>query len=369
MTPGLAERLSKCLECGACVSSCPAGADVPAVIAAMRATMARDSGQGLSELAVRRLIGSQAPAARRLIGLGAAVYRKLPGSRFLPWYELQTRRALPTPGRGQLESLIPEISPVSGARIRVALFPGCTTSLYFQETARAAVRVLNRAGAEVVLPRRLSCCGAPYRSLGDVEKADAMRERNLRSLNLTRVDAIVTACSTCTVALKHTEVNAASTIDGASNASPETRRARTAPVMDIHELLAEIGIPATPSGSPPPVRVAWHDPCHLRRAPGATLQPREVIAGLAEVEFVESGEPSCCGGAGVFSLLHYGLSLKIGLARAEKLAATGAGIIATGCPGCRIQLDDMMARLGAPVRIVHAIDLLEGEVHASARGA
>jgi glycolate oxidase iron-sulfur subunit len=138
------------------------------------------------------------------------------------------------------------------------------------------------------------------------------------------------------------------------------------PVMDIHEFLAggagETGHPglAPARNELPTGRVTWHDPCHLGRGLWLTREPREIIAALPGVEYVESGELSCCGGGGVFGLTHYGLSLKVGMARAEEIAATGAGLVVTGCPGCRLQLTDALSRLDSPAKVVHTVELLGG---------
>ncbi|MBK5225154.1 MAG: (Fe-S)-binding protein [Thermoleophilia bacterium] len=93
---------------------------------------------------------------------------------------------------------------------------------------------------------------------------------------------------------------------------------------------------------------------------GVTREPREIIAGLPGVEYVEAGELSSCGGGGVFSLTHYGLALKIGASRAKELAASGASVVATGCPSCRMHLEDMLGRLGSPIKVVHTVELLDG---------
>jgi len=107
-------------------------------------------------------------------------------------------------------------------------------------------------------------------------------------------------------------------------------------------------------------KVTWHGPCHLGRGLGVTREPREIIAGLPGVEYVEAGELSSCGGGGVFSLTHYGLALKIGASRAKELAASGASVVATGCPSCRMHLEDMLGRLGSPIKVVHTVELLDG---------
>ncbi len=379
LTHGFAERLSKCLVCGACAAACPSGVDVPAAVLAARAELARAGNRRLTRAATRRLISKKTHTGKqRLWGACESAYRHLPGFRFLPWFEDGRRRSLPKPGSRPLEELLPEVSRVDGATLSVALFPGCATSMIYQQTALAAVRVLNRAGAEVVLPRGLGCCGLPFRSLGDMEMANALMENCLRTLGTHKVDAVVTVCSSCALALK----------------AGAEKTPGSVPVLDIHELLAEIGVPAarpdqasrsmtqgTRQGRSQGIvqgrsqgmvrdrirdRVTWHDPCHLGRDLGVIAEPREIIAGLPGVEYVEAGELSCCGGGGLFSLLHYDLALKIGRSRARELTATGASLIATGCPGCRMQLEDMLARLGSTARVVHTVELLDGVVPAAA---
>jgi glycolate oxidase iron-sulfur subunit len=151
--------------------------------------------------------------------------------------------------------------------------------------------------------------------------------------------------------------------DGLSGAVP-------IPVLDIHELLAETGIPTQSPASGPARRITWHDPCHLKLGLGLAHTPREIIGGLSGVEYAEAAVSSCCGGAGIFSLSHYELALKIGLSRAEELTATGARTIVTGCPGCRMQLEDMLARLGSEAVVLHTVELLDsvGEIQPAYNG-
>ncbi len=344
MTAGPAGCLSKCLECGACTEVCPSGIDVNgAILAARTAAAAGSAGHALTRLLAGKLAtGEHARPLLRLLAACEKVYRGLPEIPAVPWFSNGRKRTLPRMVPRPLESMIPEVTPARRAALRVALFPGCAASLAYQQTALAAVRVLSHSGAEVLLPRGLGCCGLPFRSLGEAEKAAAMRDETLRRLASHDADAIVTICSSCALSLK--------------KAADETPG--LPPVKDIHELLHKIG-PFSRPAKPVFGRVTWHDPCHLGRGLGITSEPREIIAALPGVEYVESGELACCGGAGIFSLLHYGLSLKMGLARAEEIAATGASAVVTGCPGCRMQLEDMLARIGSRMRVVHTVELLD----------
>ena len=266
LTSGLSERLSLCLECGACTEVCPGGLDIPSLILAMRAELTGAGKNRLAIIAARGLLsGKPADRHRRLLDFGGSVYRRLPAmpiprtknsrrramlpparSRNLP--EQARRRNLPEPARRRLDSLIPEISRPGSASMRLVFFPGCATSLYYQETAQAAVRVLNRAGAEVVLPRDSGCCGLPFRTLGDASAADRQQRDCLQALCGQQADAIVTVCSSCALELRQ----------GAASIADAPR------VLDIHELLAEIGVPEPsrrraprPQESPGTIPATW----------------------------------------------------------------------------------------------------------------
>lgn len=379
LTGTLSRRLSECLLCGACNDACPSGVSVSAAILAMRDELARSGDSRFTRAASRRLFTGTAQNRRRLLEFSGALYARAPNNRFLPWRHQGRKRAVPRPGRNPLEDVIAETTLAEearpgatrpkGASDRVALFPGCATSLFYQQTAAAAVRVLTRAGIDVVFPRGLSCCGQPLRSLGEPSAAKSLAVDNLDILRSHDVDSVVTVCPSCAGALA----------EAASRMESELQ------ISDIHALIADMGpaalagpnpaAPSPPAGpnpaaaAPPeeaqhadPIlaKVTWHDPCHLGRGLGLIREPREIIAGLPGVEYVESGELRCCGGGGLLCLQHYGLALKIGLPRAEELAATGAGIVATGCPGCRMQLEDMLGRLNSDIKVMHTVELLDG---------
>lgn len=376
LTGTLSRRLSECLLCGACNDACPSGVSVSAAILATRDELARSGDSRLTRAGSRRLFAGSAQNRRRLLEFSGALYARAPNNRFLPWRHQSRKRALPRPGSNPLEDVIAETTPAGatqtgatpagatparGASRRVALFPGCATSLFYQQTAVAAVHVLARAGIDVIFPRGLGCCGQPLRSLGEPSAAESLAANNLDILRGLDVDSVVTVCPSCAGAL----------------AEAASRTRIDLQVSDIHALLADTG-PACPApqaethpaapptqaktrrADPATAKITWHDPCHLGRGLGLIREPREIIAGLTGVEYVEAGELRCCGGGGLLCLQHYGLALKIGLPRADELAATGAGIVATGCPGCRMQLEDMLGRLDSDVKVMHTVELLDG---------
>ncbi|MHB8922936.1 MAG: heterodisulfide reductase-related iron-sulfur binding cluster [Thermoleophilia bacterium] len=102
-----------------------------------------------------------------------------------------------------------------------------------------------------------------------------------------------------------------------------------AKVRELHQFLAtnpiDTDLMRDTSDSGAPTLVTWHDPCHMRYRLGKTSGPREIIARLPGVEYVESGqEQSCCGGGGLFGLMHYDLAQSIGMKRAGEIASSGS---------------------------------------------
>lgn len=183
---------------------------------------------------------------------------------------------------------------------------------------------------------------------GEEGSATDLLQKSLRALGAQKPDAIVTVCASCALMLRADMQDA-----GKDLAAPDI------PGLDIHELLVETGVPTQAPSDRPAQRVTWHNPCRLKHGLEVVSEPREIIAGLSEVQYAEAEETSCCGGAGAFSLSHYELALKIGLSRAEELTATGARMIVTGCPGCRMQLEDMLARLSSQAVVLHTVELLD----------
>jgi glycolate oxidase iron-sulfur subunit len=131
-------------------------------------------------------------------------------------------------------------------------------------------------------------------------------------------------------------------------------------IKDIHELIADETV-SLPEQKHAGKTVAWHDPCHMRHGLAIDSQPRDILTRIDGIEYIDI-DPGCCGGAGAFSFLHYDLALKIGSARAEEITATGAEVVATGCPGCRLHLTDVLHRAGSTAKVVHTVELLAGEV-------
>jgi glycolate oxidase iron-sulfur subunit len=131
----------------------------------------------------------------------------------------------------------------------------------------------------------------------------------------------------------------------------------TKPVTDTRESVSVTGFVTGLAMSP--VTVTYHDPCHLNRGQGETDAPRRLLRAMPHVTFVEMEESGrCCGGGGTFSFSHYDLAKEIGRKKVNYIAASGADVVATSCPSCIMQLEDMLKRNGLPQKVVHVVELL-----------
>jgi glycolate oxidase iron-sulfur subunit len=192
----------------------------------------------------------------------------------------------------------------------------------------------------------------PARGYGRLDLVRAQAKHNIETFEQTKVEMIITDCATCGSTLRdYGEI--------LKNDGEWTRRAEifSSRVRDISEFLAEL--PVEKPKRTINARVTYHDPCHLRRGQKVWQQPRALISLIDGIDYVELPEADwCCGSAGSQLITHYDTSIKVMDRKAENLARTGAEVIASGCPGCQMQLNSAARRHNLDVRVVHPVTLL-----------
>jgi glycolate oxidase iron-sulfur subunit len=146
--------------------------------------------------------------------------------------------------------------------------------------------------------------------------------------------------------------------------TPEARDF-SARVRDVSEVLGEVE-PRAPRG-PVPLRVAYHDACHLAHAQGVRQPPRRILESIPGLELLEVGTERdvCCGSAGIYNLVQPEAAADLGARKARHLIDTGAQAIAAGNPGCAAQLDLHLRQLGCPLPIHHPVELLSRSIAAA----
>jgi glycolate oxidase iron-sulfur subunit len=361
LSKNLVEQMYSCFACMACDDICPVGIRPAELALSMRYVQEQIQPRGWKQALFGGLIShvdrmELATLPLRLyqaLGIRRLAY-KLRLTRLLPSQLRDMEAMLPHLPQRPLLHTLPEVTPARGeARYRVGFFLGCAQNVMFADESAATVRVLARNGCEVVTPRDTVCCGMPIRGYGREDMVRDNARRNIALFEAAGVDFVVTDCATCGSTLK--EYGAFLKEDAAwtERAAAFSRKAR-----DISELLAEIPL-EKPRGRIEGT-VTYHDPCHLRRAQKIWKQPRSLLAMIDGLEFVELPEADwCCGSGGTQLITHYHTSLAVLDRKMDNLASTGAQIVASGCPGCQMQLQTGIARRGLDVQVVHPIALLD----------
>jgi glycolate oxidase iron-sulfur subunit len=229
------------------------------------------------------------------------------------------------------------------AKMRVALFVGCLTNYVYPDIVDTAVTLLRKAGVETVVPPDQSCCGTPAIAFGDIEAARNLARRNREYLESAGCEYIITVCASCGRTLKHEygELLGSESAFGI-------------PVLDVCEFLSihtDLDYARLNGG------VTYHDPCHLRWGQGVEREPRALLERSCRFEEIQ-GEMYCCGQAGTFHVFYPEIAHMIGRRKGESLASADASEVATGCPGCILQLNDLMAEAGIDKKAVHTVEIL-----------
>ena len=352
-------HFDRCLGCMACVTACPSGVRYDRLIERVRPQVERHHTRPPAERALRRLLFETLPHPKRLRALVPmlALGRKLGAERLPDRLSILMKVAPGTPVRAARAAAIPErIAPVGPPRGRVGLLLGCVQRVFYADVHRATIRTLVAEGFEVFAPEQPDCCGALQFHSGEEEPAILRARETIAAFDrLGPLDKIVVNAAGCGSAMK----------EYGDLLDTPAARAFADRVCDVSELLAEVE-PRAPRG-PVPLRVVYHDACHLGHAQGVRAQPRELLRGIPELELLENPvEPAvCCGSAGVYNLLQPEAAAELGARKARNLIDTGADAIAAGNPGCAAQLDLHLRELGHPLPIHHPIELLSRSISAA----
>ncbi len=365
INPQWVSHFDACLGCMACMTACPSGVDYGKLIEATRAQIERKHKRSAAEKLYRRFIFNlfTRPDRLRKLRLPLLAYQKSGVQTLLR--STGILRLLPKNLRS-MEALLPRIpasesvasiTPAQGAkRRRVGLLLGCVQREFLPHVNAATARVLAAEGCEVVAPQEQPCCGALLVHAGEETAAIALARRTIEAFERAGVDTIVTNAAGCGSNVKEYGHLLRDDPQYAARA-----KAFAAKCKDVTELLAELE-PRAPR-NPLPLRVAYHDSCHLQHAQGVCLQPRALLQGIPGVELAEIAEPAvCCGSAGIYNLVQPDAANALGDRKAQLIMPINADVVATGNPGCLLQLRSALARSGRKTPVVHTIQLVDASI-------
>jgi glycolate oxidase iron-sulfur subunit len=358
LDPGevLADEAYLCLGCRHCETACPSGVQFGRLLELARAEV-QDSGlrrgltPGIERFALRQIVAKPERLRALFSALALAQRTRLVAlaQRILPARVASMLALLPPVPAAEQRRPLPELVRALGPRRgRVGFLSGCVMSELFADVNAATVRVLARNGFDVVIPRGQGCCGALLAHSGDDEAAAALAEKNIAAFAAANVDAVISNSAGCGAALRETSHWVAG--DAAEHFAGSAR--------DVCEWLDAAGLRA-PTGRIEG-RVCYDDPCHLVHGQRVEAAPRKLLQQISGLTLVPHADAaSCCGAAGTYNLTHPEMSQAVLARKLDSLAAASPDYIATGNPGCLMQLRAGVAMRGFVAEVVHPIVLLD----------
>ena len=324
----LVTHIDRCLGCMSCVTACPSGVRYDLLVNHTRAEIEQRHRRGPVERLKRRAIFATFPHHRRL----APLRPLLPIAHALN--PLAPKKPPKTPP-------IAEVTAARGTKKgRVGFLQGCVQRAFFPHVNYATVQVLAAEGWEVYSPTAPECCGSLELHAGERDSAERRHQETVEAFR--DVDIIVTNAAGCGSGMREYD-----------DLAPKVR--------DVNELLAEHE-PQAPRGRID-LKLAYHDACHLAHAQHIREQPRDLLRSIPGIELLEPDHwELCCGSAGIYNITKPQTANELGRRKAEHLLATGAQAIAAANPGCTLQIQAHLRKLGRPLPVHHPMELLHRSI-------
>ncbi|NWF98383.1 MAG: (Fe-S)-binding protein [Nitrospirae bacterium] len=328
----ICEKIFSCTLCGACSPQCPLGIDIKEIIYKGRIILRKhDSSRKLLRF-ISKFFINHPLISFRFLNLSQHV--------FLPY--LNKKDILPfklTIPEHRLKDKL-QVVTVPQKKGRVAIFTGCTTNFLYPYLGKSLINVLRILGYEIILPRGEVCCGTPLRALGMEKEAIWLAEKNYELFTKLNVQAVLSLCPTCTLALK--------------SEYPKMIGKGIDYSYDISEFLLDRLYFTEKMENIPYSRVIYHDPCHLKYGLGVTNEPREILR-KAGIDLIKTKESKCCGFAGTFCFSNKSLSKNMLETCINYYNRYEFETLVTSCPGCILYLSQKVTNK----KVVHLIEVIE----------
>jgi len=352
------EIILTCLLCENCVVNCPSGVRHDHVFTDLRTELVKQHGLDWKKSLLYRLLTNE-----KFLH-SSSVFAKLGRNWLLETFAKSMKignipvgklpKVNPKPFRDRFNGMIlPEGKPQG----KVYYFTGCFTNYFAEDVGQAVVNILKKLHLQIEIPSRQDCCGIAPILAGETDIPFSNVEKNIASMAREEIDVVLVDCATCGAAFKK-EYVALLKRKGMDTTQAEILKNKT---VDVLEYVAERIhlLPFQENGKGGKIRVTYHDPCHLVRAQGISEAPRKILKALPQVEFVEMKEANvCCGGGGSFQFDFPQISKGITDNKLKNIRETGASIVVTGCPGCRVTIGGNMDGQDH-IQVLHPLQLVD----------
>ena len=369
-------HIDRCLGCRACEQVCPAGVEYGQLLEAARGELftsgkTRGFSYGLLRLLLKHVwlhparlkIAFGMARTLRDMGLAQVLLKTRIARLFSSQFEFGLallvssapklrRNSRQTDKKQSVEIANGAAEPAK----QTMLFTGCVGAGLFSRVNHATRRVLEANGFAVETPPQQGCCGALHAHAGDLDGARILARRNIEAFSGADQSPIITNAGGCGAMLASYEHLLTEDTAFAGRATQFSARVR-----DVSQQLetVETLIPTrVASATQPPV--TYDASCHLLYGQHAGEAPLNMMGSISQLNFARlEGSERCCGGAGIYNLLEPDLSRSVLEEKLRNVRATGAKILATGNPGCQMQIAAGAILSGMDLTVCHPVELLD----------
>ncbi|MEQ1825967.1 MAG: heterodisulfide reductase-related iron-sulfur binding cluster [Pirellula sp.] len=345
--------LDRCLGCLGCVTACPSGVAYGELLSSFRSHTENRRTRPIADQLARSMAGSTLPYKSRFRWAAWMGRLAKPLKHLFPKSIRAMLDLVPIQLPPSVE--LPEFTPARTTRRgQVGLLAGCVQQIVAPEINLATIRVLSNNGFDVVVPRGQGCCGALSMHTGNADKARRLARVNLDLFP--HVDHIITNAAGCGSGIHEYEL-----LFRGHSLEPKAAEFASR-VQDISQFLASIDlVPPTPL--PKPMRVAYHDACHLAHAQGIMSAPRKILKSIPGLELVEVPEGEiCCGSAGTYNMEQPEIAGTLGHNKAKSIASLHVDAVVMGNIGCMVQIEKHLAEFRSTnsiIEVLHTVQLLD----------
>jgi L-lactate dehydrogenase complex protein LldF len=350
-----------CIQCGRCKAICPAKIDIPELIVELRRRLVKEQGLPMVQRAIYSVVNNRRlfHTMLRTTAITQKPFVKDGFIRHLPMFlsDITKDRSLPAIANIPFRDSVKLIKQPRTAE-KASFYAGCLIDFSYPHIGEAVIKVLNKAGIEISFPDEQTCCGAPARYSGAFDVAANNAIDNIKAFLNNDVKYVVSACPTCTVALKHEFFNVLES-EGKTEWLSKARELAAISIdfsTFVMKLVKEGRLSMQKAKGLG--KLTYHDSCHLKRTLNVFEEPRVLLtkSGFELAEMMESD--TCCGMGGTYTLKQPEISSVILKRKLQNITATSASFVAMDCPGCIMQIRGGLDKEGSPIKVKHTAELL-----------